>query len=116
MATAKSQMKLLIAIVQRDDVGKLSDELVRARFALTRLDSVGGFLKEKNNLLIMGLEEKRVPEALRVIKEHSQTRKETISSAPPVVEPGEFFISSPVEVEVGGAVVFILDVDQFKKL
>lgn len=109
-------MKLLIAIVQKEDAGKLSDELIKARFSLTKLDSVGGFLKEKNNVFLMGVEEKRIDEALSVIKENSQTRKEVISSAPPIVEPGDFFISSPVEVEVGGAVVFILDVDQFKKL
>jgi uncharacterized protein YaaQ len=109
-------MKLLVAIVQKEDAGALGDELIRAKFSLTKLESVGGFLKEKNNVFLLGVEEKQIKQALDIIKEHSQTRTEVISSAPPIVEPGEFFISSPVEVEVGGATVFILDVDQFKRL
>ncbi len=109
-------MKLLVAIVHREDAGRLTDELVRAHFSVTKLDSVGGFLKEKNNLLLLGVEEEKLDEVMKLNGEHSQARKEVISSAPPVVEPGEFFIQSPVEVEVGGATVFILDVEQFKKL
>jgi uncharacterized protein YaaQ len=33
-----------------------------------------------------------------------------------VVEPGEMFVPYPVEVEVGGAIVFVLDVERFEKL
>jgi uncharacterized protein YaaQ len=109
-------MKLVVAIVHREDSSRLSAELVKGKFNLTILDSVGGFLREKNSILLIGLDDKRVKELLNLIKEHSETRKQVISSAPPVVELGDFFISKPVEVEVGGATVFVIDVEQFKKL
>ena len=35
---------------------------------------------------------------------------------PPLVEPGDFFVPYPVEVQVGGATVFIMGVDRFEKL
>jgi uncharacterized protein YaaQ len=35
---------------------------------------------------------------------------------PPMVEPGEFFMPYPVEVQVGGATVFVVDVERFEKL
>jgi uncharacterized protein YaaQ len=109
-------MKLLIAIVHREDAGKLADELASHKFSLTKFDSTGGILKEKNSVLLVGLESERVPEAIKVIKAHSKTREEVISSAPPVVEPGDFFISNPVEVEVGGATIFVVEAEEFQEL
>ena len=35
---------------------------------------------------------------------------------PPLAEPSEFFMSYPVEVEVGGATVFVVPVDSLEKI
>ena len=39
-----------------------------------------------------------------------------VNPMPPIMEPGEFFMPYPLEVEVGGATVFVLPVDRFERL
>jgi uncharacterized protein YaaQ len=34
---------------------------------------------------------------------------------PPMVESGELYMPTPIEVQVGGAVVFIINVERFEK-
>jgi uncharacterized protein YaaQ len=35
---------------------------------------------------------------------------------PPIMEPGEFFLPYPLEVEVGGATVFVVAVERTERL
>jgi uncharacterized protein YaaQ len=54
--------------------------------------------------------------ALHVIRENCVTRRQQINPVPPVMEPGELFLPYPIEVEVGGATVFVLDVARFERV
>lgn len=104
-------MKLIIAIVQDQDAPSLLDELTEKDFRITKLSSSGGFLKSGNTTLLMGVEEDKVDEALKIIEDNCKTREITTSLLS-VTMPGDTYIPYPLEVSVGGATVFIVDVDQ----
>lgn len=109
-------MKLLFAIVQRDDVRNLTKELVQHNLSVTRISSSGGVLRGGNTTLMIGVEEDRLPEALNIIKTSSSRREvlTTASYALPGVTADS--LHSPVLITVGGATVFVVDVEQYYKL
>lgn len=108
-------MKLVIAIVQSDDAGALSDALREANFQSTLISSTGGFLREGNGTIFIGIQDNQVDAVLKVIKENCTTRTQFVNPMPPVMEPGELYMPPPVEVQVGGAVVFVQNIEQFVK-
>ena len=107
-------MKLVLAIINNDDSATLISELMRAKFSATKLSSTGGFLQAGNTTLLIGVEDERLEELKGIIELYCKKRKQI---AAPVPVFGEvFFSSAPVEVIVGGATVFVLDLDSFEKL
>ena len=108
-------MKLLLAIVQSDDARGLLDRLVQRGYSATVISTTGGFLREGTSTIILGVDDERMEEALGLIREGSHTRKQYVNPLPPVMEPGELHIPIPVEVAVGGAIVFVFSVERFEK-
>jgi len=108
-------MKLIICIVQDEDVHILIDDLNKKDIRVTRLSSTGGFLKSGNTTLLIGLDESKVDEAFNIIEENCKTRK---ISTPliPVNMPTETYIPQPIDVTIGGATIFMLDVDEHIRL
>lgn len=109
-------MKLVIAVVQDDDAGDLIERLVHSRFSTTKLASTGGFLKEGNTTLMVGVSDEQVGEVIEIIKEMCQSRKQTFTAPVPPTGSANVFIPYPIEVMVGGATIFVLDIDQFEKV
>ena len=107
-------MKLILAIVSNEDSSTLSTELNKADFQVTKLATTGGFLKAGNTTLIVGTQDEKVDDVLRIIKDKSQSRTEVIPSTASY-DVGRY-AAFPVEVQVGGATVFVIDVEQFIKL
>lgn len=108
-------MKLIFAIVQDDDALDLIDNINEAGFRVTKLATTGGFLKAGNTTLIIGIEKERVDEVLAIIENVCKTRNQIVTSPSPVAGSTGVYVPYPVEVEVGGATVFVVDVDQFLK-
>jgi uncharacterized protein YaaQ len=108
-------MKAVIAIVQTDDAGNLLDALRDNNLPATMTSSTGGFLREGNATIFVGVEDEKVEEVLKIVKENCTTRTQFVNPLPPVMEPGELYLAQPVEVQVGGATVFVLDVVRFEK-
>lgn len=108
-------MKLIIAIVQDQDTASLVDDLTENEFRVTKLSSTGGFLKSGNTTLLIGIEEDRVEDVIKVIEDNCKTREITTSLLS-VSMPGDTYMPYPLEVKIGGATLFILDVDQFVKI
>ena len=98
------------------DASSTMDALNDRGISVTRFVSSGGFLQHKNVTLMSGIDDDRIEEVLGLIKENCRTRSEFMNPMPPLVEPGDFFVPYPVEVQVGGATVFIVNVDRFEKL
>lgn len=107
-------MKLIFAIVQNDDSKRLIKALVQHNISVTRIASTGGFLHGGNTTLMIGVEKDKLDETLEVIKSKSSTRKEFMVI--PSTLPGYTDSSpTPVQVTLGGATVFIVDVESFHK-
>jgi uncharacterized protein YaaQ len=107
-------MKLIIAIVSNDDAHALSNALNKKNFSVTRLSTTGGFLKIGNTTLLIGIEDDQKEAVFDIIKEYSKQRTELVPSTA-AYDIGRF-ASFPVEVTVGGATVFVVDVEQFFKV
>ena len=98
-------MKLILAIVNNEDAPRVQDALTRAGFFITRLSTTGGFLMMGNTTFLIGTDEVRVPMAMGLLRQHCTSRvKEDV---------GPLQNSKPVTV--GGATVFVLDVDHMEK-
>ena len=109
-------MKLVVAIVHSEDAGTLVDALLEREHRATRLHSSGGFLKQSNATVIVGVDDATVDEVLQIVHANCHARTQIVNPMPPIMEPGEFFMPYPLEVEVGGATVFVLPVDRFERL
>ncbi len=108
-------MKLIICIVQDQDSGPLLDDLMDNEFRVTKLASTGGFLKSGNTTLLLGVDEEKVDQALEIIKVNCKTRELTRPLLT-VTMPGDSYMPYPLEVKVGGATIFILDVEEHIRL
>ena len=104
-------MKLIIAIVQDQDAGGLIEELTDNKFRVTKLASTGGFLKAGNTTLLIGVEDDEVKAVYKIIEDNCRTREIT-TSLMTVTMPGDTYIPYPLEVKVGGATVFVLDIER----
>jgi uncharacterized protein YaaQ len=108
-------MKLVISIVHHDDSRPLVDNLLQNGHRATVISTTGGFLKEGNATVFVGIDDELLDDVLDIIKATCRTRTQYINPLPPIMEPGEMFVPSPIEVEMGGATVFVLDVEQFHR-
>ncbi|MGX7244912.1 cyclic-di-AMP receptor [Enterococcus quebecensis] len=106
-------MKIILAIVQDKDSNRLANEFIDANIRATKLSSTGGFLKAGNSTFIVGIDDDRVEEALELIKKTCQSRKQYVSTPVTLDLTMDGQVPYPVEVEVGGATVFVLPVDGF---
>lgn len=109
-------MKLLIAVIQRQDEGGLVKALNNHRIGVTRISSQGGFLREGNVTLFIVVDDSRVEEVLGLVRTHCYTRTKFVAPLPPIAESGEFYPSTPVEVQVGGASIFVVRVQEQARL
>lgn len=108
-------MKLVIAIVNSQDSRPLLDALMRAGHRATLISTTGGFLREGNATVFIGTADETLEDVLAIIRQNCHTRTKYVNPLPPVMEPGEMYLPNPVEVEVGGAIVFVMDVARFEK-
>lgn len=108
-------MKLIISIVHSDDAELLLRALEQKHYRCTMISTTGGFLREGNATILVGTEANQVDEVLGVIRENCHARTQLVSPLPPVAEAGEFYVPRPVEVQVGGATVFVLDIERSER-
>jgi uncharacterized protein YaaQ len=109
------RVKLVVCIVHNRDRGRITDELVKAGFKFTIIGSTGGFLREGNTTFLIGVRDEERETLLQVIEQNCNTREQMVNVMPFEAAPAGAFVPSPVKVPVGGAVVFILNVDQFER-
>ena len=107
-------MKLIIAIVNRDDASAVTQALTKKGFSSTKLSTTGGFLMAGNVTILIGVDEGRVQTVIDIIKEQSHSRKQMI---PTTTEMSYgYYPSMPVEVVVGGATIFVVDIERFERV
>jgi uncharacterized protein YaaQ len=108
-------MKLCVCIVQDRDRNRLHDELVSAGYKFTVIGSTGGFLREGNTTFMVGCPAEDLTNLTEIIRQNSSARDQIVNVAPFEASPAGAFMPSPVSVKVGGAVVFVLPVEEFHR-
>ena len=107
-------MKMIMAVVSGDDSNAVSAALTKARFSVTKLATTGGVLMSGNTTFLIGVDDDKVSEVIDIIAKHSKKRKQMVPSAG-MVDVG-MYSAFPVEVTVGGAIVFVMNVERFEKV
>lgn len=110
-------MKMIIAIIGSEDADDLVYELNQNSFFVTKLSTLGGFLKKKSTTLMLGVDEARVSDAIGIIKKMSGTREQLVYTPPtmagnccPTVN-----MTVPMNMKVGGSTIFVINVEDFQK-
>lgn len=110
-------MKLVIAVVSHDDANAVIQHLTKGGFSSTKLATTGGFLMAGNVTILTGVEDGKVEAVIEIIRKHSHSRKQIIPAAYPMGgHMGGYSPAPPMEVTVGGATVFVVDVERFERL
>jgi len=103
-------MKLIVAVVQDKDAPRFLGELVEKGFRATKLASTGGFLREGNTTILVGVEDEHVDAVMDIVRATCRSREQLVT---PMTSSGgavDAYVPYPIEVVVGGATVFVLDV------
>ena len=106
-------MKMLIIIVEDNDAFAVIDELNEKGFYVTKLASTGGFLRSGKTTLICGVNKDRIPDLVEIVKKKCKVRKQLASSDLMNLGTTDTHISFPIEISVGGATIFSLNVEEF---
>lgn len=107
-------MKLVYAIVNNDDSHSVASALTKAGFSATKLASTGGFLMAGNTTFLICTEDERVDDIIKVIAGKSHKRKQFVPSA--TSYGVGTYTSVPVEVSIGGATIFVTNIERFEKV
>jgi uncharacterized protein YaaQ len=105
--------KLLIAVVQAEDAPALIDALRGADLRVTEVLSRGGFLQARNTMLYLGVEDAQVAQAMRLIEENCHTRVQEVPPEPLGAMEANWL---PTEVTHGGATVFVVPLDEIRRI
>ena len=108
--------KLVMAIINDEDAFHVMDLLSAKGFGVTKLASTGGFLRTGTTTLLCGVNEERLTELIEVIEKKCKSRRQITSVNAMNVNANESYAPYPVEVTVGGANIFVMNIEEFKKV
>ncbi len=108
-------IKLVLAIVQEKDADRLIEALSEDGHHATVLASTGGFLREGNSTILSGVEDSKVDQVVATIRRCCHRREQYVNPLPPVIEPVDTYVTDPVKVEIGGAIVFVLPIELMER-
>lgn len=105
----------MIIIASDSDAEKLVRKLVEQGYPATKVSSTGGFLRKGNATILSGVEAGDVDQIVAMVRLECSARPEYVP-----VQTLPFFgegsvLQEPIEVRVGGAIVFVIDVERFEK-
>lgn len=109
-------MRLVLSVVQDQDVNRLLTVLMNHGYGATKLASTGGFLRQGNTTLFLGVEDEKVAEVVDLIKQTCQSRQQLVTPLTSVGRSVNSYLPNPVEVTVGGATIFVMNVEEFSKV
>jgi uncharacterized protein YaaQ len=105
-------MKMLMAVVPRDEAERVLEALVTAGFTATFTDSRGGMLRQAQQMLFIAAKDEDLDQVLAIIRGscHSQVYVGSGESEGEALSPRP----AAVTAELGGAVVFVWDLDRLE--
>ena len=111
---ASGDQKLIVVITSNDEADALIKRLIERGYPATKVSSTGGFLRRGNATIFSGVETGDLDNVIAIIRSECKARTEYIPAQalpfPESIHPAE-----PVQVRVGGAIVFVLPVERFEK-
>ena len=106
-------MKMVMAIINRDDASVVVQQLTNSGYQVTKLATTGGFLRTGNTTILIGVDDEKVQHVISIITKHSNSRKQLM----PAADMGTgVYANMSIEVMVGGAAIFVLNVEHFEKV
>jgi uncharacterized protein YaaQ len=108
-------MKLIMCVIDDMDIHALLDDLSEGGFQATKLASSGGFLRRGNTTLLIGIDDDKKDDVLRLIRKVCKPRKQMVPMAP-ILAAEESIVPVDVMIRMGGATVFVWDVAEHYKL
>lgn len=110
--SAHSPNKIIIAIIQAQDVDNAEVALCDLGLNVFRLPSIGGFLGRRNATLLVGMTPEKEQAAINEIRKNCKQRVEYIAVP---IESAPLPLPSPTPVTVGGATLFDLPIDRYEE-
>ena len=110
-------MKMIYAIASNDNEDDVLTQLTQHHYSVTRLSTTGGFLRKGNTTLMIGAEDEKVDEVISLIKQEcGQHQKLTVNM--PYISGTSMvnYATMPMHVEVGGATIFVVNVERYEKI
>ncbi len=104
-------MKLVLIIIPNDDSTGTVSALTKEGFFITKLATTGAFLSSGNTTLLIGTNEERIPEVKEILRKTCVGAKQVTPSV------SAFGLGASDDDEViGGATMFVLNVESFEKI
>ncbi len=108
-------MQLIVAIVQDRDTELVIETLTERQFRVTRIATSGGFLEQGNATLLIGVEDAKVPHVIELLRKACRRRSMFVPMAAGMTDTA-YGLHSQIEVEVGGATIFVFDIEHFEQV
>ncbi len=93
----------------------MTDRLLQEGFKFTVIGSSGGFLREGNTTVLIGIEEERLSDLENAVAQNCSSREQYVNVGSMEAAPPGAFVASPIKVQVGGAIFFLLNVEKFDR-
>jgi uncharacterized protein YaaQ len=106
--------KLLIMVVADNDADRLLRALAKQGYYCTKIGSTGGFLRRGNTTIMSGVDATDVETVLGLVRHICHARTELVPLASVPVMGDATPMMDPIEVRVGGAVVFVLNIERLE--
>ncbi|TAK78574.1 MAG: hypothetical protein EPO16_03410 [Dehalococcoidia bacterium] len=107
--------RLVMMIVSDTDADTLQQRLVAGRYPVTKVGSTGGFLRRGSVTIFSGVSQAQVADVIAIVEDVCHARREFVPvQTLPFIGDGAF-TTEPVEVRVGGAIVFVLPVERYER-
>jgi uncharacterized protein YaaQ len=106
----QSTMVIVLAVLQAQDADLVTNSLQKYGVAAFELSSVGAFLGRKNITLLIPVLSTHIELVLSELKRNCRQRIEYVSMP---IEGQPLPIPSPIPITVGGATIFIMEIEQY---
>ncbi len=103
--------RMMAVVIQEQDIENALGALNQLGFSTTRMPSTGGFLGRKNTTLLIALSEGHEGVVVQALNKSCRKRVEYQTTPIPGVTPMH---ATPTPVEVGGATIFVFEVERFE--
>lgn len=107
-------MKLVIVIMSNNDVGHVLSKTSAEGFISTKVSTQGQFLQNGHTTVLFGVDDDRVEPLFEIIEKNVTKRVIRQTGVESTIEGS--LLKQPVDVEEFGAVAFVINVEEFKKL